>query len=59
MLDEGGIRTAVNAILIDASLSGGASGSRRCGSTCAADRSLLEDLLRDAWETKAPRRLLG
>ena len=60
MLDEGGIRTAVD------------SRPETCevvwwGKRLAAvrvylrraDRSLLEDLLRDAWETKAPRRLLG
>lgn len=60
MLDEGGIRTAVNAhpdrcepVWWGKRLTAVRVDLRR------ADRSLLEDLLRDAWETKAPRRLLG
>ena len=60
MLDEGGIHTAVDAhpatcepVWWGKRLAAVRVDLRR------ADRSLLEDLLRDAWETRAPRRLLG
>ena len=59
MLDEGGIRTAVEArpgtfepIWWGKRLAAVRVDLRK------ADERLLEDLLRDAWETKAPRRLL-
>ena len=59
MLDEGGIHTAVEANPETCQ-------PVRWGKRLAAvrvdlrrtDESLLEELLRDAWETKAPRRVL-
>jgi hypothetical protein len=60
MLDEGGIRTAVDAdpetcepVVWGKRLAAVRVDLRR------ADAGLLEDLLRDAWEAKAPRRLLS
>jgi hypothetical protein len=60
MLDEGGIRTAVGA-------HPGACSEVWWGKRLAAvrvdlrriDKALLADLLEDAWETKAPKRLLS
>ena len=60
MLDEGGIRTALHDHPGAARRCGGESGSPRCGVDLrGADPELLSALLTDAWERKAPKRLLA
>ena len=60
MLDEGGIRTAVESTPDACEEVWWGKRLAAVGVTLArADRSLLSELLTDAWEQKAPRRLLS
>ena len=60
MLDEGGIRTAVEGAPAACEEVWWGKRLTAVGVTLAlADRDLLMDLLADAWESKAPRRLTG
>ena len=60
MLDEGGIRTAVEGAPASCAEVWWGKRLAAVGVTLAvADRDLLTDLLADAWEGKAPKRLLG
>ena len=60
MLDEGGIRTAVESAPAACEEVWWGKRLTAVGVTLAlADRDRLMDLLADAWESKAPKRLLG
>jgi hypothetical protein len=60
MVDEGGIRTAVaDAPDVCEEVWWGKRLAAVAVDLTAADRDVLADLLTDAWEQKAPKRLLG
>ena len=60
MLDEGGILTAVESTPAACEKVWWGKRLAAVGVTLArADRALLSELLTDAWEQKAPKRLLG